>query len=120
MLHWPTAMIRPKSQNLGHDSILTIRNFLLMIKNHISLQIFDCSDPVTGQQPKNMLPISVATRNFVFILFYFVVPIRVFKKSWIQSLRILGIKTLIPRNLKTLKPRFLETLKTWFLETPNP
>jgi hypothetical protein len=36
-LFWPTAMIRPKSQNfkLGHDGILSIGNFILMIKNHI-------------------------------------------------------------------------------------
>jgi hypothetical protein len=36
-LFWPTAMIRPKSQNskIGHDGILSIGNFILMIKNHI-------------------------------------------------------------------------------------
>jgi hypothetical protein len=33
------AMIRPKSQNfkIGHDDILSIGNFILMIKNHILL-----------------------------------------------------------------------------------
>jgi hypothetical protein len=64
-LFWPTAMIRPKSQNfkIGHDGILSVGNFILMIKNHIL--IFKC--PVTDQQPKNVLPISVVTRNFLFI-----------------------------------------------------
>jgi hypothetical protein len=38
-----------------------------MAKNHIPLQIFDCSHPVTEQQPKILLPISVATWNFLFI-----------------------------------------------------
>jgi hypothetical protein len=52
MLHFPTAMIRPKSQNpnRGHDGILSIGNFILMVKNHIPLE--------TNQQPKNVLPIS--------------------------------------------------------------
>jgi hypothetical protein len=61
-LFWPTAMIRPKSQNfkIGHDAILSIGNFILMIKNHILL--FQLP-----QQPKNVLPISVATWNFLFI-----------------------------------------------------
>jgi hypothetical protein len=38
-LFWPTAMIRPKSQNskIGHDGILSTGNFILMIKNHILL-----------------------------------------------------------------------------------
>jgi hypothetical protein len=38
-LFWPTAMIRPKSQNfkIGHYGILSIGNFILMIKNHILL-----------------------------------------------------------------------------------
>jgi hypothetical protein len=67
-LFWPTAMIRPKSQNfkIGHDGILSIGNFILMIK--IIFYFFSC--PVTGQQPKNVLPISVATRNFLFISFF--------------------------------------------------
>jgi hypothetical protein len=67
-LFWPTAMIQPKSQNfeIGHDGILSIGNFILMIKNHIL--IFNC--PVTDQQPKNVLPISVVTRNFLFIFRY--------------------------------------------------
>jgi hypothetical protein len=58
-------MIRPKSQNfkIGHDAILSIGNFILMIKNNILL--FQL--PETYQQPKNVLPISVATRNFLFI-----------------------------------------------------
>jgi hypothetical protein len=39
MLHWPTAIIRPKSLKfkIGHDGILPIGNFILMIKNHILL-----------------------------------------------------------------------------------
>jgi hypothetical protein len=51
-------MIRPKSQNykIGHDGILSIGNFILMIKNNIL--------------PKNVLPVSVATRNFLFILYF--------------------------------------------------
>jgi hypothetical protein len=59
-------MIRPKSQNfkIGHDGILSIENFILMIKNQILL--FSC--PVTDQQPKNVLPISVATLNFQYIV----------------------------------------------------
>jgi hypothetical protein len=38
-LFWPTAMIWPKSQNykIGHDCILSIGNFILVIKNHILL-----------------------------------------------------------------------------------
>jgi hypothetical protein len=57
-------MIRPKSQifKIGHDGILSIGNFILMIKNHILL--FQLP---TDQQPKNVLPISVTTRNFLFI-----------------------------------------------------
>jgi hypothetical protein len=35
-------MIRRKFLNIGHDDILSMENFRLMIKNHISLQIFDC------------------------------------------------------------------------------
>jgi hypothetical protein len=63
-LHWPMAMIRPKSQKfkIGHDDILSIGNFILMIKNHILL--FQLP---TDQQPKNVLPISMAARNFLFI-----------------------------------------------------
>jgi hypothetical protein len=64
-LFWPTAMIRPKSQNFRilHDGIISIGNFILMIKNHILIFNY----PVTDQQPKNVLPISVVTRNFLFI-----------------------------------------------------
>jgi hypothetical protein len=38
-LFWPTAMIRPKSQyfKIGHDGILSIGNFILMIKINILL-----------------------------------------------------------------------------------
>jgi hypothetical protein len=66
MLHWPMAIIRPKSFNfkIGHDGILSIGNFRLMIKNHI-FYFYSC--PVTDQQLKNVLPISVATWNFLFI-----------------------------------------------------
>jgi hypothetical protein len=61
------AMIRPKSQKfkIGYDGILSIGNFILMIKK-IIFYFFSC--PVTDQQPKNVLPISVATRNFLFII----------------------------------------------------
>jgi hypothetical protein len=39
MLHWPAAIVRPKSQKfkIGHDGILSIGNFILMIINHILL-----------------------------------------------------------------------------------
>jgi hypothetical protein len=59
------VMIWPKSQKfkIGQDDILSIGNFILMIKNHILL--FQL--PGNDQQPKNVLPISVATRNFLFI-----------------------------------------------------
>jgi hypothetical protein len=69
-LFWPTAMIRPKSQNykIGHDGILSIENSILVIKNHILL-----FQLVTDQQPKNVLPISVATWNFLFISVYMVI-----------------------------------------------
>jgi hypothetical protein len=35
---WPTAIIRPKSQNsnIKHDGILSIGNFMLMINNHFA------------------------------------------------------------------------------------
>jgi hypothetical protein len=38
-LFWPTAMIRLKSQNykIGHDGILSIGDFILIIKNNILL-----------------------------------------------------------------------------------
>jgi hypothetical protein len=51
-------------------------------------EFFSC--PVTDQQPKNVLPISVATRNFLFISFplYFC-PKRLFieivKQQWVVS-----------------------------------
>jgi hypothetical protein len=48
---------------IGHDGILSIGNFILMIKNHILL--FQLPD--IDQHPKNVLPISVATWNFLFI-----------------------------------------------------
>jgi hypothetical protein len=66
MLQWPMAIIRPKSQNfkIGHDGILSIGNFMLMIKKHI-FYFYSC--PVTDKQPKNVLPFSVATWNFLFI-----------------------------------------------------
>jgi hypothetical protein len=71
MLHWPMmVIIRRKSLNLKkkHDGILSIGNFMLMIKNHI-FYFYSC--PVTDQQPKNVLPISVATWNFLFIFHWF-------------------------------------------------
>jgi hypothetical protein len=36
---WPTAIIRPKSQNsnIRHDGILSVRNFMLMINSHVAL-----------------------------------------------------------------------------------
>jgi hypothetical protein len=75
-LHWLLAVIRPKYRNfnVGHVHILSIGNFKLMIKNHIPLQFFDCNSPLTSQQPKNLLPISVATRNFpIYLIITFTV-----------------------------------------------
>jgi hypothetical protein len=67
-LHRPMSMIWLKSQKckIGYDGdgILSIGNFILMIKKFI-FYFFSC--PVTDQQPKNLLPISVVTRNFLFI-----------------------------------------------------
>jgi hypothetical protein len=65
LVQWPTAVIRPKSQNsnLRHDGILSIGNFMLMINKHFSL--FQL--PVKTK--KNVLPIFVAIRNFLFIFF---------------------------------------------------
>jgi hypothetical protein len=39
LVQWPTAIIRPKSQNsnVSHDGILSIWNFMLMINNHYTL-----------------------------------------------------------------------------------
>jgi hypothetical protein len=36
---WPTAIMRPKSQNsnIRHDGILSVGNFMLMINNHFTL-----------------------------------------------------------------------------------
>jgi hypothetical protein len=61
------AMLRPKSQNLNieHDSILSMRNFLQMTKNHIPLQIFDCSDPVNDQQQQNVLSIALFRKKIL-------------------------------------------------------
>jgi hypothetical protein len=54
LAQWPTAIIKPKSQNsnIGHDGILSIRNFMLMINNNFSL--FSC--PVTCQEPIKCAP----------------------------------------------------------------
>jgi hypothetical protein len=48
-LFWPTAMIRPKSQNfkIGHDGSLSIGNFILMIKNHILIFQLPGTRPTT-------------------------------------------------------------------------
>jgi hypothetical protein len=44
-LHWPMVMIWPKSQKfkIGYDGILSIGNFILMIKNQIPILIFDAA-----------------------------------------------------------------------------
>jgi hypothetical protein len=49
LLQWPMAIIRPKSQNfkIGHDGILSIGNFILMIKNHILLFQLSGNRPTT-------------------------------------------------------------------------
>jgi hypothetical protein len=54
LAQWPTAIIRPKSQNsnIRHDGILSIGNFMLMINNHFTL--FQLSKLVTSQKQKKM------------------------------------------------------------------
>jgi hypothetical protein len=54
LVQWPTAIIRPKSQNsnIRHDGILSIGNFMLMINNHLH----DFSCPITCQKPKKCAP----------------------------------------------------------------
>jgi hypothetical protein len=61
-------MIRPESQNfkIWHDGILSIGNFILMIKNHILLFQLPGNWPTT----KKCAPYC-ATWNFLFIWFYF-------------------------------------------------
>jgi hypothetical protein len=57
----------PKFQNFGHDGMYSIDwKFHDDLKSYFTC--FSC--PVTGQQPKNVLPISVVTRNFLFILIF--------------------------------------------------
>jgi hypothetical protein len=64
---WTTPIIRPKSRNsnLRHDGILSIGKFMLMVK----IILHDISCPVT-RPVKYVLPISVATRNFLFIFLF--------------------------------------------------
>jgi hypothetical protein len=49
--HYPAKVSKT---NIRHDGILSIGNFMLMINNHFT--------------QKNVLPISMATRNFLFIV----------------------------------------------------
>jgi hypothetical protein len=60
------AMIRPKSQKIriGYEWYSIDWKFHTDDKK-IIFYFFSC--PVTDQQPENVLPISVATRNFLFI-----------------------------------------------------
>jgi hypothetical protein len=46
LAQWPTAIIRPKSQNsnIRHDGILSIGNFMLMINNHLNLKFRDATE----------------------------------------------------------------------------
>jgi hypothetical protein len=65
LAQWHMAIIRPKSQNsnIRHDGILSIWNFMLMINNHFARYQL----PGYLLKTKNyVLPISVATRNFLF------------------------------------------------------
>jgi hypothetical protein len=65
---WPTAIIRPKSQNsnIKLDGILSIGNFMLIINNHFAR--FRLPGNLLKTK-KNVLSIFVATRNFLFIFF---------------------------------------------------
>jgi hypothetical protein len=62
---WPNGP-RPKSRNSNkrHDGILSIGNFMLMICNHFAL--FQLPGNLFRTK-KNVLPISVAKRYFLFI-----------------------------------------------------
>jgi hypothetical protein len=92
-----TSGLLPNISNIRHDGTLSFRNFITKVKNSrrpwsglspkitklgmmvfyrleisywwlkIIFIFFSC--PVTDQQPKNVLPISVATWNFLFIVF---------------------------------------------------
>jgi hypothetical protein len=66
----------PKFKYIRHDDILSIGNFMLMINNHFSLfQLsgYRRAEKVlkTFKTKINVLPISVATRNFLFIRAHF-------------------------------------------------
>jgi hypothetical protein len=93
MLHCPTAIIRPKSQNshLGYDGIPSVGNFILMIKNQTSenfwpLQIYDCSSLVTGQQPKKMYSFIILENKFL-LLPYFPLNVYLFRKITIAEMK---------------------------------
>jgi hypothetical protein len=64
---WLTAIIWPKSQNSNiiHEGILSIEHFILMINNHFAF--FQLPGNLLKTKKKNVLPIFVATRNFLFI-----------------------------------------------------
>jgi hypothetical protein len=68
MLQWPMAIIRPKSQNfkIGHDGILSIGNFILMIKNHILLFQLPGNWPTT----KNCAPYFRGNTEFPIYCFH--------------------------------------------------
>jgi hypothetical protein len=63
LTQWLTAIICPKSQisNIRFDGILSIGNFMLMINYHFA------HVQLPAKYKKNLLPISLATRNFLFI-----------------------------------------------------
>jgi hypothetical protein len=103
-LFWPTAMIRPKSQNfkIGHDGILSIGNFILMIKNHIL--IFNC--PVTDQQPKNVLPICGNTEFPIYLFFEAPVAFGKIQSFNFRKLQFLKINHLILKFSQNLNDLF--------------
>jgi hypothetical protein len=57
----------PNVPKFWHDGILSIGNFMMMINNHFAL--FQL--PGNLFKTKKVLPIFVATHNFLFILFFF-------------------------------------------------
>jgi hypothetical protein len=78
LTQWLKAKIRPKSRNsnIRHDDILTIGNFMLMINNHFALFKLPGNLSLSFDKSfhqENVLPISVATRNFYLLFFVLLV-----------------------------------------------
>jgi hypothetical protein len=95
-LFWPTAMIRPKSQNfkIGHDGILSIGNFILMIKNHILLFQLPGNWPTT----KKCAPYFRGNTEFPIYFFLY--------GSNFKYSKVLKVKKLISGQFKARKQKF--------------